>query len=153
MNVAIEITCLLIEAAEEGVELKVDGDRLRVRVGAHADANLRGNLRAHQAAIIERLNHNATHSDPFDDFIDQCCLFFAGEGMATPIAEVDDTYRNWAHDNDKRPASLVLLHKRLHRLGCQEIRFQAAPWWEHVALTIGRMQAENDNTQKGGINV
>ena len=137
MNIAIQITCLLIKAAEEGVELKVDGDGLRVRAGADIDTSLRSRLQTHQAAIIERLSHDAAHPDPFDDFIHECCLFYAGKGMATPIAELDATYRQWAQGHNDAPASLVLLHKRLRRLGCEEIRFQAAPWWEHIALTIG----------------
>ena len=153
MNVAIEITCLIIEVAEKGVELKVDGNRLRVHANADIDTELRRRLRTHQTAIIERFNYEGAHPDPFDDFIDESCLFFAGEGMATPIAGLDATYRHWAQDNEKRPASLVLLHKRLRRLGCEEIRFQGAPWWEHIALTINQTQPKKDSTQKGDTDV
>ena len=143
MNMAIEITCLLIEAAEEGVELMADGDRLRVRAGADIDPKLRGRLRTHKTAIFERLKYEAAHPDPFTDFINECCLFSVSECMATPIPELDAAYRHWAKENGESPVSLVQLRKRLRGLGCQEIRLQGAPWWEHIALNIGWEQAES----------
>ena len=149
MNIAIQITCLLIEAAEDGIELKADGDRLKIRAGAEIDAALRGRLRIHQPAIIERLNYEAAHPDPFTDFINECCLFSVSEGMATPIPDLDETYLRWAERRRNHPASLVSLHKRLRCLGCQEVRIQGAPWWEHIGLTLGAAQSEN-GIAKGG---
>ena len=134
MNIAIQITCLLIEAADEGVELKVDGDALRVRASADIGTELRSRLRSHQTAIVERLSHEADHPDPFKVFIDSHCLFCAGEGMATPIAELDQAYLQWIRDQEHAPTSLVLLHKHLRRLGCEEILYQGALCWEHVCV-------------------
>ena len=142
MNMAIEITCLLIAAAEEGIELKVDGDRLKIRAPADIDAELRNRLQTHKTAIIERLNYEAAHLDPFGEFVDGCCLFYTGDGMATPIAELDAAYRHWAKDNGESPASLVQLHKRLRCLGCQKVPLQGTHWWEHIGLILGWEQAE-----------
>ena len=134
MNIAIEITCLLIEAADSSLELRVDNGHLKVRAGGRIDPDLRQCLKEHEVAIIERLNYDATHSDPFAGFIDQHCLFFAREGMATGITELDETYLQWAQHNDVVPSSVVLLHGRLRQLGCEEVYLQATPSWEHVGI-------------------
>ena len=132
MNIAIQVTCLLTEAAEKGVELKVDGDQLKVRTGAEIDDGLRRHLREYQAAIIERLNHDSEHPDSFKDFIHERCLFYVGEGMAIPKKELAEAYQRWAKQNNKPSLSLVSLNKHLRMLGCEEILFQSAPCWEHV---------------------
>ena len=134
MNIAIQVTCLLTEAADEGVELTVVGNKLKVPAGSHIDAELRHRLREHQAAIVQRLNYDATHPDPFVEFINQHCLFCAGEGLGIPINEMDAAYLQWTQHTDVTPSSLVQLHKRLGQLGCEAVYIQRNPWWENVAL-------------------
>ena len=136
MNIAIQVTCLLIEAAESGIELNVNSGRLKIKTGTRCDTALRGRLREHQAAIVERLNFQVDKPNPFCDFFDKCCLFYAGKGVATPRLELIQTYRQWAKHNKKQSLSLVSLNKRLRMLGCEEILFHANPWWEHIAIRI-----------------
>ena len=134
MNIAIQVTCLLTEAADEGVELTVVGNKLKVPAGFHINADLRHRLREHRAAIVQRLNYDAAHPDPFAEFISQHCLFFAGEGMGSPINEMDTAYLQWTQYTEMTPSSLAQLHKRLGQLGCEAVYIQRNPWWKHVGL-------------------
>ena len=143
MNTAIRITTILIRATEEGIQLKTACGKLRYHCDRALGKELECLLKEYRPAIIERLNYDAVHPDPFKDFFDECCLFSVSTAMATPIPELDETYLRWAERGDNRPASLVSLHKRLRGLGCQEIRIHGAPWWEHIGLVIGWEQAEN----------
>ena len=144
MNIAIPVTCLLIEASESGVELKVGGESLKIKTGTCCNAELRGRLKEYRSAIIERLNHEADNPDLFRDFIEQHCLFFAGDGMATPKGQMAKAYQCWADHNNRQVLSLVTLDKRLRVLGCEEILVQSAPWWEHVGLWWPASEAPSD---------
>ena len=134
MNIAITVTCLLIEAAEKSIELRIDNDRLRISKRTEIDPDLRTRLREHRASIVERLKHNVANPNPFQSFLDECCLFYTGHDMAISKAEMAQVYQQWAKDNNKTALSLVKLDKQLRRLGCEEIIFQSAPWWEHITV-------------------
>ena len=134
MNIAIQVTCLLTEAADEGVELTVVGNKLKVPAGSHIDAELRHHLREHREAIVERLEHDAAHPDEFGGFLDECCIFCATGAMGVPMRELEERYTLWARSNGKDTSSLPFLHRRLQLLGCEQAPFQSEPWLEHVAL-------------------
>jgi len=134
VNIAIQITCLLIEAADEGVELKVVGNKLKVRAGVRIDADLRQRLKAFKAPITQRLKHGAANPDKLGEFLSNCCVFYAGEGLGVPVREINERYAQWAQSHSRQMASLPALNKRLRTLGCEQVFFQSEPCWEHVAL-------------------
>ena len=134
MHIAIEIMCLLIEAADEGIELKLVGNKLKVRAGGGIDPDLRRRLKQSETPIVKRLKHDAANPDGFGDFLEECCVFCATGAMGVPMTELAERYAQWVQSNGRQMSSLLSLDMRLRTLGCEQTFFQSERWWEHVAL-------------------
>lgn len=133
-NTRIDITCTLIMAAEEGVVLAVEGDRLQVALGREVDEQLRGLLDKYESPIVERLKCDTQNPDPFKDFLDHCCLFYRGQGLVAPVREVSHAYQQWARQSNVQSHPTALLNKRLRELGCEAINLDNSLFWEHICL-------------------
>ena len=134
MNLAIQITCLLIEAAEEGVDLKLKDDHLLVRVPDTVTDELLDRLKENKPYIIQRLNHDISDPNPFINFFDLCLLFCPQDTVGTGAIDIFSSYDRWSQKNGITPLSKPKLVKFLRHSGGVDTNLHDQPWWQHVMV-------------------
>jgi len=141
MNTAIWITTTLIMAQEKGVELRVQNGHLQVRPSSPPGEELRSLLKEYKTGITERLEADAARADPFAEFLDQCCLFYRGDGLVVPKKELEEVYRQWAAQKNKPVLPTYSLEKRLRKLGCQAVTIDSEKCLDHVCIWWPALQS------------